>query len=175
MKKLLAAAALSTAATAVCAAGDYVGALVGLSTINASCTLSCDRISLGGKVYLGTSLSQTRPLSAEFAAIHFGTFEAGGFTEAKGYAGVANLAWRMPLRDDLSVVGRAGVARVWSEWTPSGEQRSRSAWSPYAGASVDYRLTPTLAVTGSVDAASGRFDGQNGLMVLFGVGVKGDF
>lgn len=175
MKKLFAIAVLSTAASIAGAAGDHVGAVLGLSAINASCPDSCERISVAGKLYLGTALSQTRPLTGEFGFIHFGQFEAAGFSKIKGYAGVTNLAWRVPVRDGVSVVGRVGAARVWTEWSPAGEQRSRSSWSPYGGASVDYRLTPAMALTGSVDAVRGRVDGDNGLMMLFGVGVKTEF
>jgi OmpA-OmpF porin, OOP family len=172
MKKMLLAAAL-VASCGVASAQGYVGALVGLSKIDLDCAsigATCDDSDTAFKVYGGYDLSPT--VSIEVAYTNLGKLAVNGGGNSgtvKASAWSAAAAYRMPLMDSLTGVGRIGLSLLDAEASGVGGSSSQSETKLLLGAGLEYSLTKEFKLTGAIDF----IDGTDAY--IFGVGAQMGF
>ena len=186
MKKFIATALLLSAAIGAHAADTYyVGAGIGASHVNADCsgTASCDNNDTGYRAYAGYRLSEI--FSGELGYIDFGKASASdpafGTASVKAHAVTLAVAARAKLNQDVSLVGRLGVASVSTQWSQTGlNDVTKTQAKAYLGLEADYALNPQLNLSAFFDTTQAtieKADGETatGTVRLLGVGVQYGF
>lgn len=166
----------------------YFGATVGASAYSLDCAgfSSCDDTDTGYKAYAGLRLM--RPLAVEVSYIDFGKATGAYYYgyyyytnfSIEAHAWTLSAAGQLSFTQNLTGIGRLGLANVTATETSNGRSVSTTSIKPYLGLGLTYAFAPHLRGVASADFTSGEVDYGNGVkdngsMGLFSVGLQFDF
>lgn len=183
MKKIVVAAALVAVAGAASAQG-YVGALMGLTKVDAGVCptgYSCDKSDTGGKIYGGYELAPN--FAVEVGYTDFGQVTVSDDTihgELKTTAYTVLAVLRGELVNKLTGVGRFGWARVktkisgGSVYGGSGNVAEGNV-AVYWGLGLEYAINKSFKLTAAADLTKTEFDSESASVYLVGLGAQYNF
>jgi OOP family OmpA-OmpF porin len=171
MKKVLLAAAL-VASCGVASAQGYAGALIGMSKIAMGCDsgITCDESDTAYKIYGGYELSPSMAIEVGYTNLGKMKVSGGGASgTVEGSAWTVAGAFRVPLAESLTGVGRIGVGLVEGKAKGSLGSSTDSETKLFLGAGLEYSLSKDFKLTGAFD----MLDGTDAYML--GVGAQMGF
>jgi len=183
MKKVLFAAALA-AACGVASAEGYAGALIGLAQINTDCkTISCDDKGTGMKVYGGYEVAPNISVEVGYTSLGKVKGTNGTTGDIKGTAISVVGAFRFPIADEFTGVGRLGLASVSGKtsgtFSGTSGSKSKSAIKLYTGLGLEYAITKEIKAVAAFDLTNVEVESSalsgSATAYLLGAGVQAAF
>ena len=181
MKKILLAAAL-TAVCGLASAQGYAGAIAGLTMINYDGPAggSKDDSDVGFKIYGGYEVAPNIAIEVGYATLGKAKGTLGPQTEeikASAFSVVG--AFRFPIADEFTGVGRLGLASVTGKYSTNalgGKNTSKSAIKLYTGLGLEYAIAKDVKLVGAFDLTNADIEGptgtDSGAVFLIGAGLQ---
>lgn len=96
-------------------ASAYVGASLGRSDYDVACvgTGPCDRDTVGGKIFVGSKLSDA--IGLELSYLHLGDVDLGGGGDSRAHGLNLSLIAGVPLSQQFSAYGKVGGTYGWTK------------------------------------------------------------